>query len=143
MAETFTGLKLQGDIGKFGNVELSDVSAFVEIPNGKIICGCENGTLLLWDNMLIQMVMGTAAGPCHAGMVEFLAIEDGQVISAGADGCIKTWDLQAIIDGDVDNPDDQYVCFIFFFVPGWDVEIVSIGCCHKISCWLCWVQHLP
>lgn len=30
------GLKLQGQIGKFGNVELSDVVAFVEMPDGKV-----------------------------------------------------------------------------------------------------------
>jgi hypothetical protein len=33
------GLKLQGQIGKFGNVELSDISAFVEMPDGKVIAG--------------------------------------------------------------------------------------------------------
>jgi hypothetical protein len=54
------GLKLQGDIGKFGNVELSDVAAYVEVPNGKIIAGTETGTLLLWDGNLIQ-VGGRAA----------------------------------------------------------------------------------
>lgn len=36
MAETFTGLKLQGDIGKFGQVELSDVEGFCELPDGKV-----------------------------------------------------------------------------------------------------------
>eukprot|EP00955_Chlamydomonas_euryale_P072828 361535-Chlamydomonas_euryale.AAC.1 len=36
MAETFTGLKLQGALGKFGAVELSDVEAFVEMPDGKV-----------------------------------------------------------------------------------------------------------
>lgn len=30
------GLKLQGQIGKFGNVELSDIAAFVEMPDGKV-----------------------------------------------------------------------------------------------------------
>lgn len=35
MARTFTGLKLQGSIGKFGNQELSDVSGFTSLPDGK------------------------------------------------------------------------------------------------------------
>ncbi|CAK9111108.1 unnamed protein product [Durusdinium trenchii] len=35
MATTFTGLKLQGDLGKFGASELSDISGFVELPDGK------------------------------------------------------------------------------------------------------------
>ena len=36
MARTFTGLKLQGDIGKFGKIELSDVVDFAELPDGKV-----------------------------------------------------------------------------------------------------------
>ena len=39
MARTFTGLKLQGDIGKFGKFDLSDVEAFAELPDGKV-CVC-------------------------------------------------------------------------------------------------------
>lgn len=35
MARTFTGLKLQGNIGKFGNEELSDVSGYADLPDGK------------------------------------------------------------------------------------------------------------
>eukprot|EP00501_MAST-03F_sp_TOSAG23-6_P001482 GSMAST32.ASY1.ANO1.1540.1 assembled CDS len=34
MARTFTGLKLQGDIGKFGKVDLSDVQSYAEMPGG-------------------------------------------------------------------------------------------------------------
>lgn len=36
MARTFTGLKLQGSIGKFGNEELSDVSGYADMPDGKV-----------------------------------------------------------------------------------------------------------
>lgn len=36
MASTFTGLKLQGDIGKFGKVELSDIESFAILPDGKV-----------------------------------------------------------------------------------------------------------
>jgi hypothetical protein len=43
MAQTFTGLKLQGELGKFGQIDLSDISAFVEFPDGKVL----SGTLLL------------------------------------------------------------------------------------------------
>ena len=42
MAKTFTGLKLQGDIGKFGKVELSDVVDFAELPDGKVLSSSEN-----------------------------------------------------------------------------------------------------
>ena len=36
MARTFTGLKLQGSIGKFGNEELSDVSGYADLPDGMV-----------------------------------------------------------------------------------------------------------
>lgn len=55
MASTFTGLKLQGAIGKFGNVELTDVAAFVELPDGKVLSSTETGELLLWDGGLIKV----------------------------------------------------------------------------------------
>jgi len=49
MATTFTGIKLQGEIGKFGALELSDVFGFAEFPDGKVVCGTEYGTLILWE----------------------------------------------------------------------------------------------
>ena len=54
MAATFTGLKLQGDIGKFGKVELSDVDAYAALPDGKVLSSTENGSLLLWDGNFIK-----------------------------------------------------------------------------------------
>ena len=54
MASTFTGLKLQGYIGKFGKVDLSDIAAFIELPDGKVISGSENGALLLWEGNFIK-----------------------------------------------------------------------------------------
>lgn len=50
MAATFTGLKLQGAIGKFGTVELTDVAAFVELPDGKVrvrVCAWSGGASAL------------------------------------------------------------------------------------------------
>jgi len=41
MAKTFTGLKLQGEIAKFGQLELSDVTGFAELPDGKVVSGTE------------------------------------------------------------------------------------------------------
>ncbi len=35
MIRSFTGPKLQGDIGRFGNEELSDVLGYAELPDGK------------------------------------------------------------------------------------------------------------
>lgn len=102
MARTFTGLKLQGDIGRFGNVELSDISCFVELPDGKVLSGSESGNLLLWDGNLVKVEISRRdRGNCHSGMVESLWLDKapgGEIIvaSAGADGYIRHWPFDQI-----------------------------------------------
>ena len=36
IARTFTGLKLQGEIGRFGRTEISDIEGYRELPDGKV-----------------------------------------------------------------------------------------------------------
>ena len=38
MANTFTGLKLQGRLGRFGKTEISDINGFLQLPDGKVTC---------------------------------------------------------------------------------------------------------
>lgn len=66
MASTFTGLKLQGQLGKFGRVEISDISAYVELPDGKVLSGTEWGNFLLWDGGFIKVELSKKGKkPCH------------------------------------------------------------------------------
>ena len=55
MAETFTGLKLQGQLGRFGKTSVSDIEGFVQLPDGKVVSGCEWGNLLVWEGGLIKV----------------------------------------------------------------------------------------
>jgi len=55
MADTFTGLKLQGELGKFGRTEISDIEGYVELPDGKVLSGSEWGNMLLWEGGLIKV----------------------------------------------------------------------------------------
>ena len=57
VAETFTGLKLKGEIAKFGQLEISDVFAYYEFPDGKVLSGTEYGKLLLWEGNMIKCVI--------------------------------------------------------------------------------------
>lgn len=41
MAQTFTGLKLQQETAKFGQLELSNVACVAELPDGKVVSGTE------------------------------------------------------------------------------------------------------
>ena len=55
MAKTFTGLKLQGQLSRFGRTSVSDINAFVQLADGKVISGTEWGNMLVWDGGLIKV----------------------------------------------------------------------------------------
>eukprot|EP00899_Mesostigma_viride_P010867 jgi/Mesvir1/19782/Mv13079-RA.2 len=99
MATTFTGLKLQGQLGKYGSVELSDISAYAELPDGKVVSGTESGVLLIWDGGLIKtQVTRTGGVPCHVGLIEEVVLDrtEQAIVTAGVDGYVHHWDLDAI-----------------------------------------------
>ena len=97
MAETFTGLKLQGDIGKFGQVELTDIEGYCEMPDGKVLSGADSGNLLLWEGNLIKCEIRRAGGKgCHNGAIRVVLLHGNQIITGGNDGYVRTWPLKAI-----------------------------------------------
>ncbi|CAE7875240.1 Cfap44, partial [Symbiodinium microadriaticum] len=120
MATTFTGLKLQGALGKFGASELSDISGFVELPDGKVVSGTEYGKLLVWEGVFVKVELmrakeGTSAqeaatnlaGSPHAGAIDVILSdkENGLVISGGDDGFLRWWPIDEIdsAEADYDN----------------------------------------
>ena len=114
MASTFTGLKLEGAIAKFGTVPISDIAAYYELKNSKVLTGTELGTILVWDDSLIKCQLKRPGDGvmCHDGMIEWILLEEdaGKLTSAGQDGYIRTWNLdwlEAANDGD-----DKLVCEI-------------------------------
>ena len=107
MATTFTGLKLQGDIGKFGKREISDVSGYAEFPDGKVLSGSEWGNLLLWEGDLVKVELcRKGQKPCHNGNIEFVCVDEGEIITGGTDGMIRIWDLEEIDQADVVDDND-------------------------------------
>ena len=74
MAKTFTGLKLQGQLGKFGKTEISDIEGYVELPDGKVLSGTEWGNMLVWDGGLIKVC--TASILHHPYHYTWLAVRD-------------------------------------------------------------------
>ncbi|KAI8820502.1 uncharacterized protein EV422DRAFT_496817 [Fimicolochytrium jonesii] len=102
MASTFTGLKLQGYIGKFGLSELTDIVTFIQLPDGKVLSSTETGNLLLWDGGMIKCELsGQVRKPCHDGPVEVILLVDGEVFTGGEDGYIRVWDFDTIDTADV------------------------------------------
>ncbi|KAF5842039.1 hypothetical protein DUNSADRAFT_9608 [Dunaliella salina] len=113
MASTFTGLKLQGQIGKFGNVELSDISAFVEMPDGKVLSSTEVGDLLMWDGGLIKAVIKRSQDqPCHNGQVDVLLLDlkTRVILSGGSDGFVRMWDFDKM--NEAEPGEDSHVAYV-------------------------------
>ncbi|XP_033126041.1 cilia- and flagella-associated protein 44-like [Anneissia japonica] len=106
MANTFTGLKLQGQLGKFGRTAISDIRGYVELPDGKVLSGTEWGNMLLWDGGLIKVQISRKHKKhCHAGPIEQFVMDEGELITIGADGFIRVWDFESI--DTADSPDDS------------------------------------
>ncbi|ORC86235.1 flagellar associated protein [Trypanosoma theileri] len=114
MAKTFTGLKLQGLLGKFGRLDISNVPGFAVLPDGKVLSGTEDGLILIWEGDLVRCCFASdvvkeiegdeeeAAGlalqsyayiPCHAGPINVVQLlGNGSVLlTAGDDGCMRYW----------------------------------------------------
>ncbi|XP_052805423.1 cilia- and flagella-associated protein 44-like isoform X2 [Mya arenaria] len=101
MADTFTGLKLQGELGKFGRTEISDIEGYVELPDGKVLSGSEWGNMLLWEGGLIKVeIRMKNKKSCHTGPIQQILLDEGELMSVGIDGYIRVWDFEAIDTAD-------------------------------------------
>ncbi|XP_046281212.1 cilia- and flagella-associated protein 44 isoform X1 [Marmota monax] len=101
MAYTFTGLKLQGSLGRFGKTTTTDIEGYMELPDGKVLSGSEWGNLLLWEASLIKVELcRSGMKPCHHGPINQITLDEGEVITAGSDGCIRIWDFETIDTAD-------------------------------------------
>jgi WD40 repeat protein len=97
IANTFTGLKLKGQTGKFGSVELSDITGFYVFPDGKVLSGSDAGQLLLWEGNLVKAVLNIdEETPCHRGNINVVIREKESLISAGLDGVIRYWSFKEV-----------------------------------------------
>lgn len=90
MADTFTGLKLQGQLGKFGRTEITDIEGYVELPDGKVLSGAEWGNMLLWEGGLIKVeITKKGKKACHNGPIQQILLDEGELITVGSDGFIR------------------------------------------------------
>lgn len=111
VASTFTGLKLQGEIGKFGKIEMTDIDCFCHMPDGKVVSGAESGSLLIWEGQFIKCrVVRPGKRGCHDGPVLHVSLDrtDMLVVTSGADGYIRWWPFADIDAADAD--DDSMCC---------------------------------
>ncbi|XP_053313360.1 cilia- and flagella-associated protein 44 [Spea bombifrons] len=101
MAHTFTGLKLQGELGRFGKTALTDIEGYVELPDGKVISGSEWGNMLLWEGGLIKVELcRKGRRPCHNGPINQFVLDEGELITIGTDGYVRVWDFETVDTAD-------------------------------------------
>lgn len=64
-------------------------AGFVELPDGKVLSGSEWGNMLLWDGGLIKVEICRKGNKlCHNGMIEQFFMDEGELMTIGADGWI-------------------------------------------------------
>lgn len=110
MSSTFTGLKLQGLIGRFGKTEICDIYGICALPDEKIISGCEWGNILVWENGLIKLeVCRKSRKPCHNGAITQIFMRNTEeIVSVGTDGWIRIWFWETVELSDPPE-DDRFV----------------------------------
>ncbi|XP_065342180.1 uncharacterized protein LOC135940700 [Cloeon dipterum] len=96
-AKTFTGVKLTGDIGKFGSSEMSNIVGFEFLADGKVASGCDWGNILIWANNKLSFELTTRrAVTCHQAPVYTFHRHDAWLISIGTDGWVRAWDMEKL-----------------------------------------------
>ncbi|XP_062127425.1 cilia- and flagella-associated protein 44 [Drosophila sulfurigaster albostrigata] len=109
MANTFTGLKLKGDLGRFGKTDFSDISAMYMLPDENVISGCDWGNMLLWEAGLIKFeICRKGRKPCHLKPITRITMKNGEVTTVGMDGYVRVWYWETV---DIADPpeDDLFV----------------------------------
>ncbi|VVC33540.1 WD40/YVTN repeat-like-containing domain,WD40 repeat,WD40-repeat-containing domain [Cinara cedri] len=110
MAQTFTGLKLQGQLGRFGKTDVSDVVGIFSMPDEKVISSCDWGNLLVWDEQLVTLeVMRKGRKPCHLApiIMLFYSKHTAELTTVSMDGTIKFWYYPTIETAD--PPEDDRI----------------------------------
>lgn len=109
MANTFTGLKLKGELGRFGKTDFSDICAIYMLPDENVISGCEWGNILLWEAGLIKFeITRKGRKPCHTKPITRITMDEGEVMTVGMDGYVRIWYWETV---DLADPpdDDRFV----------------------------------
>lgn len=99
IANTFTGLKLKGEIGKFGGIELSDIYDMAVLNDGNVVSGSEKGFLFVWEGNFIKNVVRINENkPCHSGNIDVIKLLNKNLLITGSSGdCfIKFWSVEEL-----------------------------------------------
>lgn len=106
ICETFTGIKLVGEHGRFGKTEICDIAGAFSMPLGSALSGSEWGNILVWEEGLIKFeVCRKNRKRCHDGSISQIYLSNGEVMTVGKDGCVRIWFWETVELAD--PPDDD------------------------------------
>ena len=84
-----------------------------------MLSGSEWGNMLLWDGGLIKVeISKKGRKPCHVGMIEQFFMDEGELMTIGADGFVKVWDFESI-----DNADTTEEGQLFEMDPMYELKV--------------------
>nr|DBA34597.1 TPA: hypothetical protein GDO54_002143 [Pyxicephalus adspersus] len=67
----------------------------------KVISGSEWGNMLLWEGGLIKVeICRRGRRPCHSGSINQFVLDEGELITIGADGYVRVWDFETVDTAD-------------------------------------------
>lgn len=130
MANTFTGLKLKGDLGRFGKTDFSDISAMYMLSDENVISGSDWGNMLLWQAGLIKFeVCRKGRKPCHTKPITRITMKNGEVTTVGMDGYVRVWYWETV---DLADPPEDDLFVEIDPIYEFKIADVELRCMQKI-----------
>ncbi|TDG46464.1 hypothetical protein AWZ03_007120 [Drosophila navojoa] len=131
MANTFTGLKLKGDLGRFGKTDFSDICAMYMLPDENVISGCDWGNMLLWEAGLIKFeICRKGRKPCHTKPITRITMANGEVTTVGMDGYVRVWFWETV---DIADPPEDDLFVEIDPIYEFKISNVELRCMQKIK----------
>ncbi|KAH8410145.1 hypothetical protein KR009_006835, partial [Drosophila setifemur] len=131
MANTFTGLKLKGDLGRFGKTDFSDIYAMYMLSDENVISGCDWGNMLLWQAGLIKFeICRKGRKPCHTKPITRITMKNGEVTTVGMDGYVRVWYWETV---DLADPPEDDLFVEIDPIYEFKIADVELRCMQKIE----------
>lgn len=130
MANTFTGLKLKGDLGRFGKTDFSDIYAMYMLQDENVISGSDWGNMLLWQAGLIKFeICRKGRKPCHTKPITRITMKNGEVTTVGMDGYVRVWYWETV---DLADPPEDDLFVEIDPIYEFKIADVELRCMQKI-----------
>ncbi|GAB0093262.1 uncharacterized protein DMENIID0001_083410 [Sergentomyia squamirostris] len=110
MCHTFTGLKLKGQLGRFGKTKICDIYGILAIEEDKVLSGCDWGNILVWEKGRIQYeVCRKNRRPCHSAPITQILWQNGEVLTISLDGYAKVWYWDSVESASPCEDDEAFI----------------------------------